>query len=139
MLYLRSQFDDFFRDMEQSNNLLDNSNKQVGSSWHHMKINVVENDKTYEVSADLPGVSKENIHVNLDHNVLRIAAERKYENEKKDNNYLVSEKRYGSIERTIALPEKCDADSVKAKFENGVLNLSFSKKPEAQKKQITIS
>eukprot|EP00835_Amoeboradix_gromovi_P007148 NODE_1102_length_1159_cov_0.287736.p1 type:complete len:161 gc:universal NODE_1102_length_1159_cov_0.287736:665-183(-) len=139
MLSTRGYFDDIFRDLEQSTNLGPRSMGTVGTSWHHMKMDMVELDNKFEVTADLPGIQKKDVDVKIDNNILSIRAERKQEREKKEGTSLVTEKRYGSMERNIMLPETCDADSANAEFENGVLKLTFPKKETPKSgKQITI-
>eukprot|EP00834_Sanchytrium_tribonematis_P003717 NODE_153_length_15389_cov_1.201439.p16 type:complete len:139 gc:universal NODE_153_length_15389_cov_1.201439:1729-2145(+) len=137
MLSTRSYFDDFFRDIEQ-NNLV---NRGHTTSWHHMKLDVMEKPDKVEVIADLPGVSKQDIDVKLDHNVLKIRAERKEETERADANTIVTERKFGSLERSLLLPESCDATgAAEASFENGVLKLCFPKKKETDQgiKKISI-
>ena len=128
MLTTRSLFDDVFRDLEQTSNSVMEPNKQLGTAWHHMKMDLTELEDKYEVTADLPGVNKKDIDIKVDHNILKIHAERKQESEKKEGTSLVTEKRYGLIERNILLPETCDAGSANAAFENGVLTMQFPKK-----------
>ena len=138
MLSTRSYFDDIFRDLEQTTNLFGQERSQ-GTSWHHMKMELTEMPDKYEVTADVPGIDKKDIEVKVDHNVLKIRAERKCESEKKEGTALVTEKRYGSMERNIVLPENCDADHANASFDNGVLKLEFPKRDEEKRsKRITI-
>jgi HSP20 family protein len=89
---------------------------------------VKENQDSYEIEADVPGIKKEEIKVNLDHGILKISGERKKKKEEKGANFLRTEKFYGKFERMMELPENVDEDSIKADYKDGVLHLKISKK-----------
>lgn len=104
-------------------------------------INVSETDAEIEITAELPGVDENDINITLVDNMLTIRGEKKTETEKKDKNYHVVERSYGSFERSIALPYELDTDQVKANFEKGILTVTLPKPPEieAKTKRISIS
>lgn len=77
------------------------------------------------VRADLPGVDPKEVDINLMGNVLTIKGERKSKEEKKNEDYIRHEISYGSFERRMTVPEGIDADKIKAKYENGVLELTM--------------
>eukprot|EP01080_Neovahlkampfia_damariscottae_P009720 gene9720-1925_t len=93
-----------------------------------IEIDIKEKKDSFVVQADLPGIEKENIKVNIENGMLKITGERKTEKEEKDENYLRSEKFYGKLERVLKLPDNVDEENVKADFKNGVLNLKIKKK-----------
>ena len=96
-------------------------------------IDIVEGDKAYEITAELPRMDEKNIDVKVVNGGLTIKGERKGEKEEKKKDYYVSERRYGSFERGFRLPEGVDGDKIEANFKKGVLTVTLPKKPEAQK------
>lgn len=96
-------------------------------------VDIVESDKAYELTAELPGMEEKNIEVKVANGGLSIKGEKKEEKEEKKKDYYLSERRYGSFERYFTLPEGVDADKIEATFKNGVLTVTLPKKPEAQK------
>jgi HSP20 family protein len=90
------------------------------------KIDVKETDKEYVVEADLPGVKKEDIRLELDDGRLSISVEHEESKEEKLANYLHRERRYGSMQRSVYLAD-VRQDNVAAKFEGGVLTVSVPK------------
>lgn len=104
-----------------------------------IKVDVSETDKAYQVKAELPGVKKDDIHVNIDGNYVTINAEVKNEkDEKKDGKVLRSERYYGAVARAFTLANDVDEGAVIAKFDNGVLDLTLPKKAVSQARHITI-
>ncbi len=98
-------------------------------------VEVSQSEKSLEVRAELPGVEQKDIIVEVsDSGVLTLKAERKYEKEKKDKKYYLSECAYGTFVRTIQLPFSVDPSKVNAKLENGVLIVSVPKPSEAHGK-----
>jgi HSP20 family protein len=104
-----------------------------------MKLDVVEGDKAFTVKADLPGVKKEDIAIEVEGNQVSITAETKREvEEKKGDNVLHSERYYGRQSRSFILSTDIDRDAVEAKFADGVLELTLPKAAGATPKRITI-
>jgi HSP20 family protein len=96
-------------------------------------VDFVENDKSYKLTAELPGMDEKNIDVKVVDGGLMIKGEKKEEKEDKAKNYYMSERRFGSFERYFRLPNGVDAEKIDAQFKNGVLSVTLPKKPEAQK------
>jgi HSP20 family protein len=96
-------------------------------------VDVAENDKAYEITAELPGMNEKDIEVNVANGGLTIKGEKKEEKEEKQKGYYVSERRYGSFERYFGLPDGIDAGKIEASFKNGVLKVTLPKTAEAQK------
>jgi HSP20 family protein len=96
-------------------------------------VDVAEKDNAYEVTAELPGMDEKNIDVKLVNGSLTIKGEKKEEKEEKKKDYYLSERHFGSFERSFALPEGVDIDKVEATFKKGVLTVKLPKKPEAIK------
>lgn len=101
-------------------------------------VDVFEEKDDIVVKAELPGMEKDNIEVNLtDHN-LTIKGEKKKEEEVKEENYYRAERSYGSFVRTLALPKDVRADKVTASFKNGILEVRMPKTEEAKAKEIKV-
>ena len=94
-----------------------------------MKIDVKEDEKSYTVQADIPGVKKEDIQVDIDGDTVSVRAEAKQEKEEKKGEKVVySERSYGMVSRSFSLPTEVDDKSAKAEYKDGVLKLVLPKK-----------
>ncbi len=96
-------------------------------------VDIVEKDGAYEVTADVPGFDEKNIEVKVVNGSLAIKGERKSEKEEKKKDYYLSEREFGSFERSFSLPDGVDTDKIEASLKKGVLTVTLPKKPEAQK------
>lgn len=104
-----------------------------------IKVDVSEDSNAYRVSALIPGVKKEDIHVSVEGNAVSITAEVKRESEVKEGERVLhSERVYGSASRSFSLPQEIDETQVDAKYVDGVLNLVLPKKTQSSAKRITI-
>ncbi len=105
-------------------------------------VNTREDENAYVVEVDLPGVKKEDIKVNIDHEkrTLTISGERKFKEEVKKDDYYKIESSYGKFMRTFSLPENVDVDNIDAKTEDGVLHITLPKvkKEEKEIKEIPV-
>ena len=103
-------------------------------------MDVVETDKSIELTAELPGVAEDEVDVTLVDDVLTIKGEKKAEKTDEKQDYRVVERTYGSFQRSMRLPFKVDAEAIEAQFTNGVLKVSLPKPPEveAQTKKISV-
>ena len=105
-------------------------------------IDVSETPTSYLIKAELPGVKKEDVHVDFDAGVLTISGERKQEQEHKDEKYHRVESTYGSFMRRFTVPEDANTEGVEATFKDGVLTVKLGKKPAPEKpqpKRITVA
>lgn len=103
------------------------------------KVDVAEKNGAYVVTAELPGVKKEAIHVTIDGAQVTLEAEVKQEKEaSKDERVLHTERVFGKVSRSFTLPQEVDEAKAEAKFRDGVLELTLPKKAAAQRKQISI-
>ena len=104
-----------------------------------VKVDVKEQDKAYVVHAEMPGIRKEDIHVNIDGPMVSISAERKQEKEVKDGERVLRTERYfGKVSRSFQLGQDIDDGQASAKFTDGVLELTLPKKAATQSKRLTI-
>src|SRR6202034_3007172 len=102
-------------------------------------VDIQETADAYRIQAELPGLTKEDIHVTLENSVLRLSGERKWEKDVKKENYHRIERTYGSFARSFALPNQVSSDKVEASFANGVLSVVVPKAEAAKPRQISIS
>jgi HSP20 family protein len=91
------------------------------------RVDIVENDKAYEIHVAVPGVSKEDFKLDLNDNFLTVSGERKFTKEKNDKNLHSIETQYGSFSRSFSLPENIDAANINAKYNNGILEITVPK------------
>jgi HSP20 family protein len=96
-------------------------------------VDVAENEKAYEITAELPGMDEKNIEVKVANGNLTIKGEKQEEKEEKKKDYYLHERHFGSFERSFEMPEGVDADKIEANFKKGVLTVTLPKRPEAQK------
>src|SRR5215212_9567294 len=97
-----------------------------------LPLEVSETGAELKVVAELPGVEEKDVSVELVGDVLTIKGEKKTEEERKDENYHVTERRYGTFSRSLRLPYTVEADKVQAAFKNGVLTVTMPKPAELQ-------
>ena len=110
-----------------------------GEAMPRMKVDVAEKNNSYVVTAELPGVKKEDIQVTIDGSQVTLSAEVKREKEaSEDERVLHSERMYGKVTRSFTLPQEVDESKSEAKFRDGVLELTLTKKAAAQRKQLAI-
>ncbi len=102
-------------------------------------VDVVDRDSDIVVTADLPGVDKNDIKINVRGDVLEISAERKVEKEEKEKGYLRHERSYNRFYRSIMLPAPVEKDKAKASFNNGVLEVTLPKAMRAEVSEIPVS
>jgi len=104
-----------------------------------LKVDVKENDKAFTVHAEIPGVKKEDIQVDINGNMVSIRAEMKQEKEeKKGDKVIYSERSYGMASRSLTLPGDVDSQGASASYKDGVLDLTLPKKASAQGKRLAI-
>jgi HSP20 family protein len=105
---------------------------QAGMSWGAAPaVDVIEKEAAYEITAELPGIDEKNVELTVSGGMLSIKGEKKEEKEEKQEGYYLSERQYGSFQRSFALPENVEADKIDASFKNGILTVKLPKKAEA--------
>lgn len=103
------------------------------------RMDVSENDKEYQVLADLPGVKKEDISITISGNQVAVSAEVKHEKDvEKGETMLRGERYYGKIQRAFALGQEVDQATAQAKYNDGVLELTLPKKTVAAAKRLQV-
>jgi HSP20 family protein len=101
-------------------------------------VDIHETGDGFVVRADLPGVKKDDIQIDLKDNTLTLKGEKKFEEKVSKDNYIRVERSYGSFVRSFALPQNVDVEKIKASYKDGVLELTLPKKEEAKPKQIRV-
>lgn len=103
-------------------------------------IDLAEKGTEYEITAELPGIDEKDIDIKLVNQTLTIKGEKKEAREEKEKDYYLSERRFGSFQRSFQLPEGIDTDKIEANFTKGVLTVKLPKTAAAQKaeKKITV-
>lgn len=120
--------DSFFRDIN------------FGSRSFLPVTDIKEDEKNIYITAEIPGIDKENIKVTINEdNVLQIRGEKKHEEKKESESYIRMERVFGEFSRSFILPDNVKEDSIKAKFENGVLNITLEKVEPSKPKEIEVS
>ena len=98
-------------------------------------VDVTEDEKSYKITAELPGLEEKDIEVSVSGGTLFFKGEKHQEKEEKSKNYHLAERSYGSFQRAFRLPDGVDQDKVAASFAKGVLTLTLPKSPAAQQQQ----
>ena len=110
-----------------------------GEALARMKVDVAEKNGAYKVTAELPGVRKEDIQVSIDGAQVTLAAEVKQEKEaSQEERVLHTERVFGKVSRSFTLPQEIDEARVEARFANGILELTLPKKAAEKRKPIPI-
>ncbi|WP_305824721.1 Hsp20/alpha crystallin family protein [Massilia brevitalea] len=124
-------FEDLFRELRHPALL-----RQEAAAF---RLDVDETEQAYTVSAEIPGVRKEDIKVDIDGNRVAITAERKVEHEEKQGTSVRSERRWGKQYRSFVLQVPVDEGKAEAKYDNGVLKLVLPKKADAGGRRLAIA
>ncbi len=126
---INRMFDSFFRGPEEDG--------LQTTSWNPL-VDVTENDHSYLLNVELPGVSRNDVKIVVQDNQLTIRGEKKQEKESKNSNYHRVERSYGSFQRTFTLPTTVKAEKIEANYNDGVLTITVPKAEEAKAKEIEV-
>jgi len=102
-------------------------------------VDVYDNDEKIVIKAELPGVDKKDIHVDVKDGVLTLSGERSYENELKEENFHRKERSFGKFQRSFALPKGLNHDKIDADYKDGVLKIEITKPEEEKPKKISVN
>lgn len=139
----RSSFDPFAALQHQVDRLFDDYNglraPNDGAAMLSPALDLKENEDSFDITAELPGVTKKDLDVRLTNDQIILKGEKKVErNEKKDDYHMV-ERRFGSFQRVLGFPCEVDNSKVEASFKDGVLKIHVPKAPEAKSREKKIS
>jgi HSP20 family protein len=129
---MNRMFNEFFRG---------GNGEEAGSglgSWTPA-VDIHETDHGFVIKAELPGVSKDDVSVDVHQNTLTLRGQRKHEAEVKQDKYHRVERAYGTFQRSFVLPTAVDQEKVQATFKDGVLELHLPKSDSAKPKRIAIN
>ena len=101
-------------------------------------VDLYEKDDHFMITAELPGVDKNGIKIDLKDRLLTLSGERSYDKEVKEENFYRRERSYGKFQRAFTLPADVDSDKIKAEFKDGVLQIEVPKPEEKKAKQVTV-
>ena len=124
-------FDDFF------GNPFRGERAVLTRGWNP-KVDIFEEADHIVMKAELPGVEKDNIAIDVNGRLLTVKGERSSENEVKEDNFCRRERSYGRFERSFTLPAETDSEKIKADYKDGVLTLNIPKPASSKTKQITV-
>lgn len=135
--WLRGEFDRFFDDLSVRN--LEPSLLQGRA--HLPALEMQENDDHFRLCAELPGMTADDVEIDVAEGILTISGEKKEQREErdKDRGFMFSERRYGRFQRSVQLPSSADPDKIEARFDNGVLTVEIGKSAKTDKKRIAIN
>jgi HSP20 family protein len=131
LLRCDKMFDSFFRGGIQDDGTL------FPSVWTPA-VDIAEHDNEYVVKVELPGVSKDDVKITMQENILTIRGEKKEEKESKESNYHRVERSYGSFQRSFTLPTQVKSHKIEALYADGILVVTLPKAEEARPKQIEV-
>ncbi len=113
-------------------------NDNVATANWAPAVDIKEDEKSFTMLADIPGVDPKDIEVTMDNNVLTVKGERQSEKKTEEENYKRVERQYGAFYRRFTLPDTADAENIEAHSEHGVLKVTIPKKEVAQSRRISI-
>jgi HSP20 family protein len=102
-------------------------------------MDLVETDDQFVLKADLPGLTDEDVHIDVEGDVLTVSGERRAEHEEKREGYVRVERSFGAFRRSLTLPEGVDPEAVSASFDRGVLEVRIPKPEQRKPRRIAIN
>lgn len=130
--WLRTEFDRLFDDLSLRN--FEPSPLSQGRAGLPA-LEMQESDQEYRLMAELPGMTADDVEIDVSDGLLTISGEKKEQRDEKDKGFMFTERSYGRFERRVQLPASADEDKIEAKFENGVLTITIGKDEKAEKRK----
>jgi len=140
---------DPFRDLNLLQDRMNRLFEDAGRTWRtdepaatttwSPSVDIFETEGEIVVKAELPGMDRKDIQLNLENNILSLRGERKFTKETKDENYHRIERSYGVFSRSFSIPATVDEEKIRADYKDGVLKIFLPKKEQARPKQIKIA
>ncbi|MEJ2746639.1 MAG: Hsp20/alpha crystallin family protein [Anaerolineae bacterium] len=109
----------------------------TATTWG-LALDLVENEDNFVIKASVPGISPDDLEITLADNTLTISGEFKQDEETKEDQYRLRERRYGSFRRSVTLPTSVDREAIEANYDAGILTLQVPKAEEVKPKRIAI-
>ena len=133
----RTNFDRLFNDFFAASSVIGDRTGAVERNWNPA-VDVYEEETHYVVKAELPGIDKEDISIDVTDGVMTLSGERKVEEETKEDGYFRREMSYGKFERAFRLPADVNTEDIRADYKDGVLKIEVPKPEEKKPKSITV-
>ena len=130
--WLRTEFDRLFDDLSLRN--FEPSLMPQGRAGLPA-LEMQESDQDYKLLAELPGMTADDVEIDVSDGVLTISGEKREQRDEKDKGFMFTERSYGRFERRVQLPAAADEDKIEARFENGVLTITIGKDDKAEKRK----
>lgn len=124
-----SMFNSFFRTPESKSNC---------DCGFMPRVDIVNEKEAVKIDIELPGMTKDDIKVTIENDILTISGERKAEVEQEGKNYIRTERAYGTFSRSFTLSDEIDTEKISADYKNGILSLSLTKQEKAKPKEISV-
>ena len=128
----------FSRDVDRLFDAFFGADREQGRRWVP-PVDLVEAEDHFVLKADLPGLSEDDVNVEVQDGTLAISGERHAEHESHERGWYRIERSFGSFNRSLTLPDGVDADAISARFENGVLEVRIPKPEERKPRRVEIS
>ena len=135
MSALQERMNQLFSDVRGQGNVREE--ELIRSTWIPA-VDIFETPEAVVLKAELPGITAQDISVEVKDNILTLKGEKKFEKETKEENYHRMERSYGSFQRAFTLPETVQQEKAKAKFRDGILEIALPKVEEARPRQIKV-
>lgn len=132
---MQREFNRLFEDMFRGGMQAEES---TGKSFWTPAVDIAEQENEYVVKVELPGITREDVKITLESNVLTIRGEKKQEKDTKEGSYHRVERSYGSFQRSFTLPTSVKSDKIDALYKDGLLTVVLPKVEEAKPKQIEV-
>ena len=114
------------------------SEEELNTGTFYPSVDIYEGEKDITLKAELPGIDKKDVHVEINDGVITLRGKRKLEKEEKKENYHRLERSYGTFNRSFTLPTTVDSGKVKANYKDGILEVTLPRKEEAKPKSIPV-
>ncbi len=132
-------FDQLRRELENSVGSRSSEESNIATSDWVPAVDIKENDNSFVIMADIPGVKPEDIEVHMDNGLLTIKGERESEKKEESDEFKRVERTYGSFYRRFSLPDTADAEKINAESDHGVLKITIGKQQRHQPRKIEVS
>ena len=127
-----------FREMDHLGREMENFMDRVPfgflGKWNSPRVDVYETKENVVIKAEVPGVAKEDLHIDMDENSIRLSGQTKRDQEFKDEDVYRSERFYGSFSRVIPLPAEVKSDEAKAEYKDGILKITVPKQESSKRR-----
>ena len=134
-----SIFDQLSRELNMPTRAYSEDDANVATASWTPAVDITEDENSFKLLADIPGVNPEDIEVSMENGVLTVKGERKTEDKTEKENFRRVERQYGSFYRRFTLPETANADKIEAHSDHGVLKIIIPKQEVAQPRRISVS